>query len=136
MRTRIFKFIVGLIVAVSGFGLITMFLWNILMPGIFGIITINFWQAIGLLVLARVMFSGIGGGHFMHMGGMMAGRKNFIREKWMKMTPEERRKFLHRHHRHHHHGGFFDTEEFVDTDKYADTDKHAEKCCEQEDEQS
>ena len=31
-------------------------LWNWLMPLIFGLITINFWQAFGLYVLSRLLF--------------------------------------------------------------------------------
>ena len=108
MRTRIFRFIGGFIAAAAGFSAITMLLWNALLPSIFGIACINFWQALGLLVLGRILFSGIGGGGF-HPGGMMHDKKrNFIREKWMKMTPEERRKIFSHHHRH---GGFFDMEE-------------------------
>ena len=110
MRKHIFKFLVGFIVATAGFSAITMLLWNALLPSIFGIACINFWQALGLLVLARVLFSGIGGGNFMHPGGMMhSDRKNFIREKWMKMSPEERKEFFRNH---HHHRGFCNTEGF------------------------
>ena len=110
MKARSFKFIGGFIVAAAGFSAITMLLWNALLPGIFGISSINFWQALGLLVLGRILFSGIGGGNFMHPGGMMGrDKRNFIREKWMKMTPEERRGFFRNHHRY---GGFFDTDGF------------------------
>ena len=100
MRKKILKFIVGFIVAAVAFSAVTMLLWNALMPGIFGIASINFWQALGLLVLGRILFSGIGGGNFMHPHGMMDdGRKNFFREKWMRMTPDERRDFFRNHHR-------------------------------------
>ena len=110
MRTHIFRFIGGFIVAVAGFSAITMLLWNALLPNIFGIACISFWQALGLLLLGRILFSGIGGGNFMRPGGMMHDKKrNFIREKWMKMTPEERRKIFSHHHRH---GGFCDMKGF------------------------
>jgi len=33
-----------------------MWLWNWLMPTIFGLITINFWQALGLLLLSSALF--------------------------------------------------------------------------------
>ena len=101
MRKHIFKFLVGFIVATAGFSAITMLLWNALLPNIFGIACINFWQALGLLVLGRILFSGVGGGHFMPMHDRMhKNKRNFIREKWMKMTPEERKEFF----RSHHHG--------------------------------
>ena len=100
MKTRVFKFIVGFIVAAAGFSAVTMLLWNALMPDIFGIASINFLQALGLLVLGRILFSGIGGGHFMPMHETMHhNKRNFIREKWMKMTPDERKEFFRSHHR-------------------------------------
>ena len=36
------------------FGL--MFLWNWLMPAIFGLTIITFWQALGLLILSKILF--------------------------------------------------------------------------------
>ena len=90
MKTRSFTHVLMILLAIAGFSAITMLLWNALLPGIFGIASINFWQALGLLVLARVLFGGMGSGamkHFHHRG-------NPIHEKWMKMTPEERMKFI------------------------------------------
>ena len=34
----------------------TMWLWNWLMPLIFGLIKINFWQALGINLLAGILF--------------------------------------------------------------------------------
>ena len=34
----------------------TMWLWNWLMPAIFGLTTINYWQALGLMALASLLF--------------------------------------------------------------------------------
>lgn len=34
----------------------TMWLWNWLMPKIFGLITINFWQALGINLLSSILF--------------------------------------------------------------------------------
>ena len=36
-------------------------LWNWLMPDLFGLQTITYWQALGILVLAKLIF-GMGGG--------------------------------------------------------------------------
>ncbi len=48
----------------------TMLLWNALLPVIFGIVTITYWQALGLLVLGRLLFGGFGkGGGGMHRFG-------------------------------------------------------------------
>lgn len=45
-------------VAVTVLGTITMLLWNALMPELFGLSTISFLQAIGLIVLTRIFFHG------------------------------------------------------------------------------
>lgn len=42
--------------ALLGFPL--MFLWNVLMPELFGLKTIGFWQAVGLNVLCSILFKG------------------------------------------------------------------------------
>jgi hypothetical protein len=73
-------------VAVLAFGYLVMSLWNWLLPTIAGWHPINFGQAIGLLVLARVLFGGFrahGGGHWRHR----------MHERWAQMTPEERERF-------------------------------------------
>lgn len=38
------------------FGLVLMWLWNWLMPAIFGLPSISFWQAWGLVVLSHILF--------------------------------------------------------------------------------
>lgn len=43
------------------FGFLLMWLWNALMPEIFGLPTISYWQGIGLFVLAKIL-CGVGGG--------------------------------------------------------------------------
>jgi len=51
------------LVAVAGFallfGLVVMWLWNWLLPDLFGISVIGYWQAFGLVILARILFGGI-----------------------------------------------------------------------------
>lgn len=46
---------------VAGIGVLlalpTMLLWNWLMPEIFGLIEIGFWQALGINLLAGILFS-------------------------------------------------------------------------------
>jgi len=42
-----------------------MWLWNALMPGLFGLKTIGYWQGVGLVILARVLFGF--SGHFNKM---------------------------------------------------------------------
>ena len=74
-------------VAVTVFGLIVKGLWNGLMPSIFGWHAITFWQAVGLLVLSKILF----GGGFRGRGNMHWRRR--MGERWEKMSPEEREKF-------------------------------------------
>ena len=55
------------IVAATGFaflfGYAVMLLWNWLMPLIFGLIKISYWQAVGIIILAKLLFGGFGGHH-------------------------------------------------------------------------
>ena len=55
------KFAVLAIVAGAVFGLILMSLWNWLAPAVFGVRTITFWQAVGILILSKMLFGGFGG---------------------------------------------------------------------------
>ncbi len=53
--------IVGVITAAAlafVFGYFVMLLWNWLMPELFGLTTITFWQAFGITLLARLIFGG------------------------------------------------------------------------------
>ena len=74
--------------AVAVFGLVVTSLWNWLGPAVFGAHTITFWQGLGLLVLARILFGGMHGrpGRPGHWSGRM-------RDRWNEMTPEERERF-------------------------------------------
>jgi hypothetical protein len=45
------------------FGWFVQLLWNWLMPGIFGLGTIGYWQAFGLVILGKLIFGGINTGH-------------------------------------------------------------------------
>ena len=59
---RFFGFIILGAMAAAGFafifGYFVMLLWNWLMPALFGLITITFWQAAGIVLLARLVFGG------------------------------------------------------------------------------
>jgi hypothetical protein len=69
-----------------------MFLWNELLPGIFGLPVINYLQAIGLFLLTRILFSGIGHGAHHHFG-----HKNLLQKKWLSMSKAEQEAFAKRH---------------------------------------
>ena len=76
------------ITAIVVFGFVVMTLWNWLAPAVFGARTISFGQALGILVLSKILF---GGFHGRHGGGGPWGHRKSAR--WEKMTPEEREKF-------------------------------------------
>lgn len=90
---RKFKFFMplGFLLIAAGFSAIVMLLWNWLMPSIFGLITINFWQALGILALARILFGR--GGKMLHKL-FHNPHHNHIHDKWAKMSPEQRREFI------------------------------------------
>jgi hypothetical protein len=44
------------------FGAVVMWLWNWLMPGLFGLKVITYWQGVGLVILARLLFGSFGHG--------------------------------------------------------------------------
>lgn len=53
------KIIIGILVVVILSlveGVFVMLLWNWLMPVIFGLVTINFWQGVGLCILSNFLF--------------------------------------------------------------------------------
>ena len=80
-------FLVGAAVFVTIGGVAVRWLWNTLLPPIFGWKAITFWQALGLLALARILFGGFG------MSGSRGSRRPPLSERWKHMTPEERERF-------------------------------------------
>lgn len=74
------------------FTFIVMSLWNAILPAVLGVKIITFWQALGILVLSKILFSGFGGWHHKreHIKNQWRQR---MKEKWENMSPEERQKF-------------------------------------------
>ena len=92
--------ILGMVLFAYLGGEIVKLLWNWILPPLFGWRPLNFWQALGLLALCRILFGGWGGsgggkGRMRHrMRERMAERMGErMKERWEKMTPEEREKF-------------------------------------------
>lgn len=81
----IFKMVIGGAVIVAAITAVLMWLWNMLIPVLFHGPIITFWQALGLLVLSKILFKG--GPGWRGRGGW---RNRHWRERWEKMTPEER----------------------------------------------
>jgi Ca2+/H+ antiporter, TMEM165/GDT1 family len=87
---RIFGIIILGIGAIFLVTYLVMLLWNAIVPDIFNVGTIGYWQTMGLLVLAKIFF-GFGG------GGSKSKRRHWRRdipqEHWAAMTTEEKEKF-------------------------------------------
>jgi len=85
---HVLRVLLIVVVAFVVFGFITMQLWNWLMPAIFGLRTISFLQAIGLVLLSKILLSGF--------RPPWAGRRRWrqhMEERWAQMSPEERERF-------------------------------------------
>jgi len=100
-----FRFIIIPLLVVPLAGFVVMSLWNWLAPAILGVGMITFWQAVGILILLRILFGGPGrygryfhrgyafqgyGNHYGHRGAMWRMR---MYRKWQNMTPEQKRKY-------------------------------------------
>jgi hypothetical protein len=83
-KPRCGKIVVMVILGVAVLGGVVMALWNWLMPELFfGAKEISYVQALGILVLSKILFGGLRGG----------GHGRWHRDRWERMTPEEREKF-------------------------------------------
>jgi hypothetical protein len=85
---RVVGMIVMCIVALFVFSFLTLQLWNWLMPAVFGLRTITWVQALGLLLLCKILFGGFRG----HRCGGQRWKRHMA-ERWEKMSPEERDRF-------------------------------------------
>jgi len=82
------KMIAFAAIAVGLLGYVVMALWNAVLPAATGLHAITFVQALGLLVLSRILFGGLRG--WGRRGGHWRGR---MQARWQQMTPEERERF-------------------------------------------
>jgi hypothetical protein len=81
-------FVALAVLFVAAVGAVVMLLWNGLLPSLFGVRAIGVWEALGLLLLARILFGGLRG-----RGGWHWGWRHRMHERWAQMTPEERARF-------------------------------------------
>ena len=111
-RNKYLKMLVFAPVGIAGLVLFTFIvgeivrrLWNWLLPPLFGLPAITFWQALGLLVLCRMLFGGFGGrgGHRddpgikARVGDRIADRVvDRVAERLEGLSPEERERFTQR----------------------------------------
>lgn len=87
-------------------GLVVMLLWNALLPTILGVSTISYLQSLGILVLSRLLFGGIGHWgrhhgmrhHHAHHHMSHSRKKDFfeIHDKLRGMSREEKVEFMRR----------------------------------------
>ena len=78
---------IAIAAAIFVFGSVVMLLWNGLLPVLFGVKAITFCQALGILVLSKILFGGFGPGHHRcHCRGHEG------HGRWMHLSPEEREK--------------------------------------------
>jgi hypothetical protein len=87
----ILKWTVMCLLFVFLFGWVTMWLWNWLVPALFNGPVIHFWQALGLLVLSKILLGGFGGGGWKGKGAMHW--KQHYYNKLSTMSPEDRERF-------------------------------------------
>jgi Ca2+/H+ antiporter, TMEM165/GDT1 family len=80
---------IAIIAGIFIFGSIVMYLWNAIIPDVFGISAITFWQALGILALSKILFGGFHGGRSHHR---CRGRGYGMKDKWMNLSPEEKEK--------------------------------------------
>jgi len=83
-------FIFGLIVPLS---FIIMALWNNILVAVLHVTVINFWQALGIFTLSKILFGGFPGSPGWGRHGRGRDRMESMRNKWMNMTPEEKTNF-------------------------------------------
>ncbi len=83
---KVVSIILVFIAIAAALSALVMFLWNAILPDLAGVKPLTFWKALGLLVLTKILFGGIG----RIFGGKNHSKKKHWRNKWMNMTKEER----------------------------------------------
>ena len=78
-------------VAIVGFGYLVMLLWNGLIPELFKGPVISFPQALGLLILSKILLHGMGSRGRQHWRHNQWRER--MHEKMNAMSPEEKEKF-------------------------------------------
>src|SRR5690242_6875393 len=98
-RGRIILFAPLALLGIAAFitigGVSVMYLWNWLLPPLFGWRTLGFWQALAMLALCRILFGGLGL-HGSGRHGMRRRMRERMEERCSSMTPEERERFRQR----------------------------------------
>jgi hypothetical protein len=85
---KVLRFLVVGVLILAVLSFVVMRLWNWLTPALFGWHLISFWQALGILILSKILFGGFRG----RPGPRIDWRRRLM-QRWTQMTPEEREKF-------------------------------------------
>ncbi|WP_420149157.1 hypothetical protein [Spirosoma sp.] len=100
-RFRFFPLLILLVLGLITF--VVYWLWNNVLVAVTGVKTVTFWQAMGILILSRILFGGFKFGR-PSRGSYYGGDPNW-REKWRQMSEEDRAKFRSEWHRRWRGGG-------------------------------
>lgn len=87
---RILKYALLVVAGIGILSYLVMHLWNWILPASAGWNPISYWQAMGLLVLSKILFSGWGNGKSKWKQSQW---KSKMKEKWNNMSEDEREKF-------------------------------------------
>jgi hypothetical protein len=95
MRRKRALFFLGLVPAfILGLAGVVMGLWNAILPPVLAVNPLSYWQALGLLVLCRILFGGL---HFRPWSGHRGAPSKWgWNDKWATMTEEERQELRQR----------------------------------------
>ena len=85
-RPRRFFFLLFIPLLIGVLGAVVMGLWNAILPDVLGVKSIAYWQALGLLVLSRILLGGF------RFGGGTPPWKGRRRGRWTAMSEEEKAK--------------------------------------------
>jgi hypothetical protein len=89
---RLFIFLFFAAAAAFALAAVVMLLWNAILPPLLKVNRIGYWQALGLLVLCKILFGSFRGGKtgkYRPFGGPPA----HLKEKWMSMSEAEKQQF-------------------------------------------
>ena len=84
---------IPVVIAIATLGIfvfsgVVMLLWNGILPAVLHVSAITLWQAMGILLLSKILFSGFRGKRGMGCGW----RGKHMRMNWQNMSPEEQEK--------------------------------------------
>ena len=86
---KVIGFTLCAVAAIAVVGYVVMLLWNNILADVTSVKIINYWQALGLLLLSKLLFGGFNKG-FSKKNGKWSSE---MKEKWHNMSVEEKEKF-------------------------------------------